>query len=163
VMDRNDRPWAVLFGTNKLATVDPRTFVLTEYPLPRPAARPRRLDFTSDGALWYCDYAGGMLGRFDPATREVQEWPMPGGAASRPYALLADDRDRVWVVETGVQPNMFVGFDARERRFLPGAPVPGGAGTVRHMMFDAVRGALWFGTDANTIGRAQVSPRRATP
>jgi len=35
---------------------------------------------TSDGAVWYGDYAGGMLGRFDPGTKKVEEWPLPGGA-----------------------------------------------------------------------------------
>ena len=30
-------------------------------------------------------------------------------------------------------------------------------------MFDAERGVLWFGTDLNTIGRAQVSTGRITP
>ncbi len=163
VVDRNDRPWAVLFGTNKLATVDPRTFEVTEHDLPDAAARPRRLAFTSDGALWYGDYARGMLGRFDPATREVREWPLPGGARSRPYALLADERDRVWVVETGAQPNRFVGFDARTFRVLGTAIVPSGGGTVRHMVYDPRTHAIWFGTDTNYLGRAQLAPRAATP
>jgi hypothetical protein len=33
--------------------------------------------------------------------------------------------------------------------------------TIRHMMFDAKTGALWFGTDAHQIGR--VLTRRAVP
>jgi virginiamycin B lyase len=163
VVDRSDRPWAVLFGTNRIATVDPATFRITEFPLPRAAARPRRLTLTSDGAIWYGDYIGGMLGRFDPVTHQVQEWTLPDGPRALPYAVMADDRDRVWVVETGPQPNLFVGFDTRALRFVPGAPVPGGGGAVRHMMFDAERGVLWFGTDVNTIGRARVSAGRATP
>ena len=163
VMGRDGRPWVALFGTNKLATVDPRTLEVTEVALPRAGARPRRLVVTSDGAVWYGDYAGGMLGRLDPVTREVQEWPLPEGAGARPYAVELDDRDRLWLVETGVQPNVFVGFDTRARRFVGAAPVPGGAGTVRHMTFDDARGAIWFGTDNNTIGRAVVSPRGAVP
>ena len=163
VVDRRDRPWAVLFGTNRIATVDPVTFQLAEYRLPRADARPRRLTMTSDGALWYGDYIGGMLGRFDPATHQVQEWPLPDGARALPYAVMSDDRDRVWVVETGPQPNVFLGFDTRTQRFVSSATVPGGGGAVRNMVFDAERGVLWFGTDLNTIGRAQVSPGRATP
>jgi virginiamycin B lyase len=34
--------------------------------------------------------------------------------------------------------------------------VPSGGSTVRHMIFDAKRRDIWFGTDANTIGRADV-------
>ncbi len=150
------RPWVVLFGTNKLATVDPGTLELTEIVLPRPEARPRRLAVTADGAVWYGDYAGGFLGRYDPAERRFEEWPLPGGARSRPYAVTLDDRGRIWLVETGAQPNRFVGFDTRTRQFLPPADVPSGAGTVRHMMFDPALRVIWFGTDANTIGRADV-------
>ena len=35
VVARDGRPWIVLFGTNKLATVDPKTLALTEHELPR--------------------------------------------------------------------------------------------------------------------------------
>src|SRR5690606_25288577 len=35
VVDDKGTPWIVLFGTNKLATVDPATMALTEIPLPR--------------------------------------------------------------------------------------------------------------------------------
>lgn len=162
MLDRSGRPWVVLFGTNKIATVDPTSFALTEYPLPRAEARPRRLAITSDGAIWYGDYAGGKLGRFDPVTQQVEEWPLPGGERARPYAMAVDNQDRVWVVETGAQPNRFIGFDTRARRFLPGADVPSGGGTVRHMVFDPAEQAVWFGSDANTIGRARL-PRVTTP
>jgi virginiamycin B lyase len=158
---RLERPWAVLSGTNKVATVDPATFELREYELPRAAARPRRVAVTSDGAVWYDDYAGGMLGRLDPVTGGVEEWPLPGGATSRPYALIGDNRDRVWIVETGSQPNVFVGFDTRTRQFLPSRPVPSGGGTVRHMYFEPATQTIWFGTDVGTIGRANL-PRVAT-
>jgi virginiamycin B lyase len=163
MMDPSGRqPWVVLFGTNKIATVNPNTFELTEFPLPRTESRPRRMAITSDGAVWYGDYAGGMIGRLEPRTGRVEEWPLPGGPASRPYAMQVDDRDRVWVVETGSQPNRFVGFDTKARRFLPAADVPSGGGTLRHMFFDPKEHVIWFGSDANTIGRAQL-PSAATP
>lgn len=162
-MDGQDRPWFVEFGTNKLATVDPATFELREYTLPRPEARPRRMAITPDGAIWYGDYAAGFLGRFDPATRGFEEWRLPGGATSRPYALMNDDQNRIWIVETGADPNVMVGFDTRTRQFLPGKPVPSGGGTVRHMMFDPATRVMWFGTDNNTIGRANLPVAPAVP
>lgn len=161
VIDRSDRPWVVLFGSNKLATVDPATFELSEVELPRPTARPRRLALSADGAVWYGDYAGGMLGRYDPATRQIREWPLPGGATSRPYAVAPDGDGRIWLVETGARPNRFVGFDTRAMRWVSGGDVPSGGGSVRHMVYDPARRAIWFGTDVGTIGRAVVPP--ATP
>lgn len=163
MMDQQDRPWIVLFGTNRIATVDPISFALREYDLPRAAARPRRIAITSDGGIWYGDYAGGMLGRLDPRSGRVEEWPLPGGPTSRPYAIMQDDQDRVWVFETGAQPNQLVGFDSRTRTFLPSRPIPSGGGTIRHVFFDPSSHAIWFGADVGTIGRAPVPPAAAVP
>src|SRR5437660_452044 len=161
-LDRSGRPWFVEVGTNKIATVDPASYQLTEYPLPRSEARPRRMAITSDGAVWYGDYAGGRLGRFDTNTKQIEEWALPGGPASRPYALTVDDQDRIWVVETGSQPNKFVGFDTKTHTFLPPADVPSGGGTIRNMVFDPRQHVIWFGSDNNTIGR-YLLPSAQTP
>jgi virginiamycin B lyase len=156
VVDKNGRPWFDLFATNKIGTVDPATLKLQEYPLPSDSARPRRIAMTTDGAVWYVDYRRGFLGRLDPKTGTVKEWPNPSGRQSLPYAMSVDDQDRLWFVETGVQPNRFVGFDSKTERFFANTPVPGGGGTVRHMTFDPKTRVIWFGTDLGTIGRAEV-------
>lgn len=148
--------WVALFGTNKLARVDPETLALTEIDLPRETTRPRRLVVTSDGLVWYVDYADGMMGRYDPETGEVEEWPMPSGENARPYAMIVDEADVVWFVETGPRPNRFVGFDPATEEFIHGTPIPSGAGSVRHMYLDPKTRSIWFGTDANTIGRAKL-------
>ena len=163
-MDGTGRPWFVEFGSNKLATVDPATFKVTEYTLPRPRARPRRIAITSDGRVWYVDYAGGMLGRFDPRTEKFSEWAMPAGGSAAPYAMAADDRDRVWFVETGPQPNRLVGFDPMAEKFFGETPIAESGGlTVRHMIYHRGTKGLWFGTDANTIARALVPEARPVP
>lgn len=66
-------------------------------------------------------------------------------------------------METGPQPNRLVVFDPRTERFTMKREVPSAGGTVRHMFYDAATRTVWFGTDANTIGRASVTPRAATP
>ncbi|HYU30182.1 MAG TPA: hypothetical protein VEK83_14205 [Gemmatimonadales bacterium] len=157
-LDSKGHPWIVLFGTNKIATVDPATMQLREITLPRAEARPRRMEITSDDKIWYGDYAGGFLGRYDPESGKVDEWQLPGGADARPYAMVRDDEDRVWVVETS-RPNRFVSFDSRTLRFSEETPVPSGGGVVRHMYFDAATKSIWFGTDANTLGQAVLPPR----
>ena len=156
VLDAHGRPWFNLFGTNKLGTIDPATMQLTEVTIPREAARDRRIAMTSDGKVWYGDYAGGYLGRYDPTTRQFKEWQLPGGADSRPYAMTVDDHDNVWVVETGARPNRFVGFDPRTEQFFGITPIPSGGDVVRHMVFHRPTREIWFGTDANTIGRAKL-------
>lgn len=156
VLDRSNRPWFDLFGTNKIGTVDPKTMTLTEFPLPHERARPRRIALTSDGMVWYGDYTRGFIARLDPKSGAVKEWPLPGGPGSLPYAMSVDDQDRLWLVETGTQPNRFVGFDPKSESFFGVTPVPSGGGTVRHMTFDPKTGVIWFGTDVGTIGKAEV-------
>lgn len=155
-VDENDDAWVVLLGTNKLAFVDRETMSVKEVGLPREGTRPRRIGLTSDGSVWYVDYNEGYLGRYNPATEAIDEWQMPGGTSARPYGMAVDDRDDVWFVETGPNPNRFVGFDPQTETFTAGAAIPSGGGTVRHMYFHEPTGAVWFGADTNTIGRALV-------
>lgn len=157
IMDHNmERPWIALFGTNKLATVDPETMELKEISLPAEEARPRRLGQTSDGAIWYGDYARGYIGRYHPDKESFDEWEMPSGSDSRPYAVTVDSEDRVWLVETGVDPNIFVGFDTQSKEFVHSQPIESGGGTVRHMVFHEPTNAIWFGTDTNFLGQAKI-------
>jgi virginiamycin B lyase len=157
-LDSKGHPWVMLFGTNKIATVDPGTMQLREITLPRAAARPRRMEITSDDRVYYGDYPNGILGRYDPASGKFEEWQLPGGADARPYAMVKDDHDRVWVVETS-RPNRFVAFDPRTSQFSEETAVPSGGGVVRHMFFDPATKTIWFGTDNNTIGKAVVDDR----
>lgn len=156
VVDGTNVPWIALFGTNRIARADAETMTLREYELPWENARPRRIAVASDGMVWYVDYARGSLGRLDPESGEVREWPAPSGAESRPYAMTVDDQDHLWFVETGPSPNLLVGFDPSTEEFFTTTAVPSGGGTVRHMIFDPSSRGIWFGTDANTIGRAAV-------
>lgn len=155
VLDDDRRPWLNLLGTNRLATVDPATLEITEIETPRADARTRRIAW-ADGRVWYVDWAGGRLGAYDPESRAFEEWMLPGGEESKPYAMAADGEGRIWVFETGVQPNRLVGFDPATERFLTPVDVPSGAGTVRHAMYHAETDSIWFGTDANTLGRARL-------
>jgi virginiamycin B lyase len=148
--------WVVLFGTNKLAMVDPDTMALTEIAIPRETARPRRVEITSDGRIWYGDYADGFLGAYDPANGTFEEWALPSGAASRPYGMAMDSQDRIWVVETGVQPNRFIGFDPATETYFAGSDVPSGGRTIRHMHYHEPTNTIWFGADTNTVGRAKL-------
>lgn len=155
-LDGEGRPWIAQHGANIIGVVDPATMAYREIEVPRDGARPRRIDVTSDGAIWYVDYADGYLGRYDPDEKAFTEWLTPAGSGSRPYAMAVDDKDRVWFFETGPQPNRLVGFDSKTNQFFSSTEVKSGGGTVRHMVYHAETGTLWFGTDTNTIGRAKI-------
>lgn len=154
-LDANGDAWVALFGTNKLAHIDAESFELTEIELPREEARPRRLTIVDSG-IWYGDYAKGYLGHYDPASEAFREWRMPGGEESGAYAMASDDQGRIWFVETWQDPNRFVGFDPKTESFFATGEVPSGGGTVRHMVFDPETNSIWFGTDTNYLGRADL-------
>jgi virginiamycin B lyase len=157
VINSKDEPWFVEFGTNKVATIDRTTMRITEHTLPDAGTHPRRIAVTSDDVVWYTDYTRGMLGRFDPKTAKTAEWTMPAGKPSLPYALGVDDRDRLWVAETGIQPNRLAVFDSKTSSWASVTPIAeSGGGTVRHMSFNRPTRTMWFGTDANTIARVRV-------
>lgn len=151
-------PWIVLLGTNKLAKVDPQTMQLTEVDLPNADSRPRRLEITSDGRIWYADWDRGSLGLYDPASGRFDEFELPAGSNSRPYGMAMDEQDRVWVVATGANPNLFVGFDTQAEQVVSVTEIPSGARSVRHMDYESESGTVWFGTDTEMLGRAIVRP-----
>jgi virginiamycin B lyase len=72
VVTQDGVPFFCEFGTNKLASIDPHSMTIREYPLPE-GARPRRLALASDGTIYYSDYQRGYLGHFDPKTSKQEE------------------------------------------------------------------------------------------
>jgi virginiamycin B lyase len=152
IVVHDDQPWIAMFGTNQLATV--KDGELQAIDLPQEETRPRRLAISTQGHVWYGDYATGHIGRYDPETGNVEEWEAPAAGASRPYAVTMDSQDRFWIVETGVDPNRFAVFDTRRETWGETFEIPSGGGTVRHMAFDPDSDTIWFRTDTNTIGKA---------
>lgn len=156
IVDVHGVPWAAGAGSNKLLRVNAADMSVSEIALPREKSRPAALATTSDGAVWYADFALGAIGRYNPETMVFTEWPMPGGEDSKPFGITRDRDDRIWVVETGVVPNRFVGFDSASLTFLTETDIPSGAGTVRSLHYRESAGEIWFTTDTNYIGRARI-------
>lgn len=163
-MDSKDQPWFDLFGTNKIGTIDPKSGEFKAYALPNDRSRPRRIAITSDDAVWYGDYTRGYLGRLNPKTGAVEEFALPSGGTALPYGMTLDDRGRIWVAETGVQPNRLVAFDPSKKAFTETVVIAAdGPNNIRHMTFDKATRQIWFGGDANMIGRVHVAPAPVVP
>ncbi|MCY3698725.1 MAG: lyase [Gemmatimonadetes bacterium] len=157
-LDSENRPWIAHFNTNLIGMVEPSSFELIGYDLPE-GARPRRLVIDSKDRIWYVDYSRGKIGLVEEGGGFQREYDLPAGEESRPYGVAIDKYDVVWLVETGIQPNRFVGFDTDSEEFVGTLDVPSGGGTIRHMYYDPATDSIWFGADVNTVGRAVVSPR----
>jgi virginiamycin B lyase len=126
------QPWFSFWGTNKIATVDPKTMKVTEFVLPDPKTRIRRMGVTSDDMIWYGDWSNGKLSRFNPKTGEVKSWDGPSGPQSQPYGMTVIN-DVIWYVESNTRPNNLVRFDPKTEKFQTWE-IPQGGGIVRHMM-----------------------------
>jgi virginiamycin B lyase len=131
VMMSNGNPLICEFGANRLASFDIDTMAVTEYTLPDPASRPRRIAIDSADNIWYGDYSRGYLGRFNPKTRETKEWPSPSGPQSQPYGISVI-KDIVWYNESAIRPNTLVRFDPKAEKFQSWI-IPAGGGVVRNM------------------------------
>ena len=142
----------VEFGAPKVATID-NNMKITEYPLPDPQARPRRIAIGPDDIVWYTDFARGYLGRFDPATGKVTEWQSPSGPKSQPYGI-AYTKGALWYCESFAKPNTIVRFDPKTEKFQTWA-IPGrlGGDIVRNMDVTHDGDVLLANSLANEVGR----------
>jgi len=148
-------PFFDLFGTNKIGSIDPKTMQITEYPLPNPQARPRRIAIDADDIVWYTDYRRGYLGRLDSQTKQVKEYASPGGTGSQPYGITTTPDGAVWYSESGIEPNTLVRFDPRTETFQKWN-IPSGGGVVRHMVTAPSGELLLAYSGVNKIGRVRI-------
>ena len=143
----------VEFGSNKVATIDDH-MQIKEYPLPDPAARPRRIAIDDQDIIWYTDFARGYLGRLDPATGKVTEWLSPSGPKSEPYGIVFT-KGALWYNESFAKPNTIVRFDPKSEKFQSWA-IPGGGDIVRNMSVTADGNPVTANSLVNQVGRVEV-------
>jgi virginiamycin B lyase len=165
VFDRNGDIWFTAQQSNfvgKLTTANGQVRLIKS---PTADSRPYGITLDSKGRVWFNEFGVNKIAMVDPATFAVKEFVLPDRRArgrriavtSDDMVWYVDDKDRLWTVETGVQPNRLVGYDPKSREFFSITPIAkSGGGTVRHMVFHKPGNEIWFGTDANTIGRAKL-------
>jgi len=161
-LDSKGVPFFDEFNSNKIATADPKTLIIREYPLPDKGARPRRIAVAKDDTVWYGDYARGYLGHLDPKTGKVEEFKSPGGEDSKPYAIDVTADGAIWYVETGDDAkNVLVRFNPETKKFQTW-PIPGGGGTVRNMDIDK-NGDLWLAeSGTGKLTRVRIAAGKGT-
>ena len=74
--------------------------IITEYDLPRPLAMPHDVVVDSGGVAWYSDFGEQFIGRVDPKTGKVTEFPIPVLKKGFPMGTLdlqLDKDENLWV------------------------------------------------------------------
>ena len=114
-------------------------------------ARPRRLCITSDGRIWYTDYARGYLGMYDPKTKTAREFKTPGDN-SAPYGIGVAPDGSLWFME--VRQGDVVRFDPKTEKMGEIVRIPTAGSVVRNVTVDSVRGRLWLAeSGVSRLGR----------
>jgi len=92
--------------------------IITEYDLPRPEALPHDAMVDPQGMVWYSDFGSQFLGKLDPKTGKIVEYPVPVMEAKEPKGALDLEMDRdgnIW------QGTMYQGviakFDPKTEKF----------------------------------------------
>ena len=73
--------------------------VMTEYDLPRPTIEPHDVIVDADGIAWYSSFGEQAIGKLDPKTGKVTEFPVPEPKKGSPTGLLslrADKQGNLW-------------------------------------------------------------------
>ncbi|KGJ97161.1 Vgb family protein [Thalassotalea sp. ND16A] len=159
-VDHEDVPWVVLFGSNQLLSINPQNFSTSTVELTDTAERPRRLEIGQDNDVYYLDHKLGYLGRYDPNTQTFERWRLPEQKNAKLYGSAIDSQNRIWLAVTGTNPNKIKVFDSKTKQFIASVEVPSGAGSIRYMYYHPKTDEVWFGTDANTIGRVRMKESR---
>lgn len=154
-VDYDNTPWVVLFGIDKIARINPVDFSVQLFDLTDKKERPRRLEITQDNTIYYLDHNLGYLGAYNPMTKQMKRWLLSEGEHSKLYGSAIDNHDRIWLALTGSQPNKIKVFDTYSKMFISEVDISSGGGSIRYMYYSSQGDEVWFGTDANTIGRAK--------
>src|SRR5262245_41333950 len=66
-----------------------------DWGLPTANSRPHDPAVAPDGSAWYTGQGSNVLGRLDPATGALKEFPLPT-ERSGPHGLVADRQGNIW-------------------------------------------------------------------
>ena len=92
--------------------------VITEYDLPRRTIQPHDVIIDPEGMAWFCNFGEQTLGRLDPRTGQVTEYPVPELKPGFPTGALSVRFDREHNLWLGL---MFQGgiakFDRKTEKF----------------------------------------------
>src|SRR6266550_4461279 len=78
--------------------------IITDYDLPRPTIEPHDVVVDAEGIAWYSNFGEQTLGKLDPKTGKVTEYPVPEPKKGSPTGALSvrSDKDgKLWTQNNG--------------------------------------------------------------
>ena len=74
--------------------------IYTEYDVPRPMTQPHDVILDEAGTIWFSEFGEQFLGRMDPNTGKVKEYPIPTLRPKQPTGTLdleTDEAGNLWI------------------------------------------------------------------
>jgi len=142
-VDKEGNVWFAEFNSkdhHSIGKVDVKTNKITKWTPPSSDTRPRRLKIDSQGMVWFGDYFGGNLTRFDPKTQTFKEFKLPGPMPT-PYGIGVDHNDNLWYAS--MYTDVIGKLDPKTGKVIE-YPSPYGERGTRDMFEDA-QGRIWYG------------------
>lgn len=91
--------WSYGLKTLPRPTGESTRAIVTEYALPRPTIEPHDVVLDDDGNVWYSDFGELFIGKFDPKTLKLTEYPLkefkPGAPVGN-LSLAFDTQGQLW-------------------------------------------------------------------
>lgn len=120
-----------------------------EWQVPTLGQRSRDPVEAQDGTIWWAGQWGNLIGRINPETGDMKEYPLPDGAM--PHSVTLDQAGNVWY--TGNKNGTLGKLDV-ETEEISVYPMPDPAARDPHTAIFDDHGTLWFTLQqSNMIGR----------
>ena len=136
---------------------------INEYSLPTPNSGPVGITSGTDGALWFTEGYGNKIGRIDPGTHIVAEYPIPTPNSGAAMGITSGSDGAIWFTEGG-NGDIANGADQIGRidlitHQITEYPLTKGSGPA--LITSGSDGAIWFTEQfAKKIGR--IAPSNPT-
>jgi len=137
----NKRPAKVIPGTEQIS--------FKEWVTPTLGQRSRDPVEAADGSIWWAGQFGNLIGRINPATDEMKEYPLPANAM--PHTVTIDAKGNVWY--TGNK-NGSVGYLDPKTEKITVFKMPDPKAKDPHTLVFDNKGIAWFTLQqSNMVGR----------
>ena len=127
----------------------PADIAIKEWPVATPGSRPHDPLAARDGSIWYTGQLANVLGRLDPRTGQIKEYPV--NPQTGPHGLKEDKGGNIWF--TGNFSSVIGKLDPKTGK-VTDYPMPDPSAKDPHSLVFDREGILWFTVQqGNKIGR----------
>jgi virginiamycin B lyase len=126
---------------------------IREWQVPTPGSRPHDPLAARDGSIWYTGQLSSKLGRVDPRTGQIREYPVKPQTA--PHGLVEDKDGNIWF--TGNHTGVIGKLDPKTGEITE-YPMPDPGAKDPHSLHFDKSGILWFTLQQSNL-MARLDPR----